>query len=219
MLDAIWPFFGISIRTPRLELRLITDDELPEFIELGRDIHDDSPFPFVLGWSTLADPEFSEGFAQFHWRTRGTLTPQDWVLPFGVFVDGVGVGLQAVEAKNFRTLRVAETGSWLSRRYQRQGIGVEMRAAALHFIFEGLGAAEATSTARTTNAGSIGVSTALGYEVNGTDLSDFNGEIAEQFRFRLKRAAWEESKRGDIELTGVEGCLRLLGLEAPGPNG
>ncbi len=62
MLDAIWPFFGISIRTPRLELRLITDDELPEFIELGRDIHDDSPFPFVLGgarWPTPSSPRAS----------------------------------------------------------------------------------------------------------------------------------------------------------------
>lgn len=213
MLDAIWPFFGISIRTPRLELRLVTDHELPEFIELARDIHDDSPFPFVLGWSRLDEPEFSESFAQFHWSTRGTLAPNNWVLPFGVFVDGVGVGLQAVEAKNFVDLRVAETGSWLSRRFQRQGIGVEMRAAALHFIFEGLGAAEATSTARTTNAGSVGVSTALGYELNGTDLSNFNGEVAEQFRFRLKRAAWEQTRRDDIELVGVEPCLRLLGVE------
>ncbi len=45
------------------------------------------------------------------------------------------------------TLRTFDTGSWVGRRFQGRGTGTEMRAAALHLMFAGLGAREATTSA------------------------------------------------------------------------
>ena len=73
-----------------------------------------------------------------HSRHRSTTEPADRngfesvaqaSIPVGV-VDGVAVGMCSIEADAFPTRRSAETGSWVGRRYQRRGIGREVRHAA-----------------------------------------------------------------------------------------
>ena len=62
-----------------------------------------------------------------------------------VNVGGAIAGTQGLSGRDFAVLREVHTGSWLGQRYQRQGIGTEMRAAVLHLAFAGLGAEYATS--------------------------------------------------------------------------
>ena len=70
--------------------------------------------------------------------------------------------MQDIGAENFRAVRSVETGSWLGRAHQGQGIGREMREAVLHLAFAGLGAEEALSGAFEDNAASLATSRAVG---------------------------------------------------------
>ena len=72
-----------------------------------------------------------------------------------------------MQGHNFASLRSVETGSWLGRAFQGQGLGKEMRQAILHLAFEGLGAEEAHSGAFHDNAPSLATSRSVGYAENG----------------------------------------------------
>ncbi|MBG6223554.1 RimJ/RimL family protein N-acetyltransferase [Arthrobacter sp. CAN_A2] len=84
--------------------------------------------------------------------------------------------------------RVA-SGSWLTRSVHGQGFGTEMRAAVLQFAFDHLGATSAVSEAAAWNGASLGVSTRLGYALNGTSLVEARrGEVDVQQNLLLARA-------------------------------
>ena len=86
-----------------------------------------------------------------------------------------------------------------------------MRAAVLHLAFAGLGALEAQTSAWVDNPASQRVSLRLGYEHEGQTLLARRGEPTPHLRYRLTREAWEQTRRDDIELRGLEPCLALLG--------
>ena len=96
------------------------------------------------------------------WRHRANWSPDNWTFTGAVFVDGKPVGVQDLEAEHFRAVRSVETGSWLGRAHQGQGLGREMREAILHLAFAGLGAEEALSGAFEDNAASLATSRAVG---------------------------------------------------------
>src|SRR5205823_2524831 len=112
------------------------------------------------------------------------------------------------------TTRTFETGSWLGRDFQGQGIGKEMRAAVLHFGFAGLGATRAISGAFEDNPQSIGVSRAVGYADNGDQIVVRRGERARQLRFKMERADWERRRRDDIVIENLVPCFPLFGIAA-----
>src|SRR5258708_4778253 len=99
-------------------------------------------------------------------------------LELAVIRDGVVVGIQGIGGRDFAVLREVHTGSWLGRRYQRQGIGTQMRAAVLHLAFEGLGAKSAVSAAFEDNPASLGVSRKLGYRDGGIEWHLVRGRPA-----------------------------------------
>jgi hypothetical protein len=114
-----WPFFALRIRTPRLELRPPTDDDLDELGELlTAGVHDPARMPFNTPWTDAEQPELQRSALQFHWRTRASLTVDDWHVPFGVWQDGRLVGQQDVAAAQFRLLRTVNTGSWVGLGHQ-----------------------------------------------------------------------------------------------------
>jgi RimJ/RimL family protein N-acetyltransferase len=211
---AAWPFFGLRISTPMLELVYPTDELIPDLINLAtQGIHEPGFMPFSVGWSSLDTPDLDRGMAQFYWRNRAELSPNAWSIPFVVSVDGEPIGLQDALAKDFPVLRIAETGSWLGKEHQGTGIGTEMRAAILHLLFEGLGAERATTRSRYDNPSSLGVTQKLGYEPNGTSLEDYgDGKPWVTEHFFLSRDSWQHIRRDDIEITGLADCLDMLGL-------
>lgn len=209
-MTATWPLFDLCIRTARLELRAPTDDDLTRLVALAaRGVHDPAEMPFMVPWTDLRPPEFERSFLRFYWGTRASWSPDDWHLPMVVLRDGEPVGVQGIRAKAFRVRRVVETGSWLGRSRQRQGMGTEMRAAVLHLAFDGLGAVAAESAAVTGNAASARVSEKLGYRPNGIDIVTRRGEPVEQRRFRLAREDWRP-ERHPATIEGLEGCLEMF---------
>jgi RimJ/RimL family protein N-acetyltransferase len=214
-----WPLFGLRITTARLELRVPTDDDVLELLEVARGgVHSPGTMPFLVPWTDQASPEFERSFLQYHWGCRARWSEKSWDLNFVVVVDGKIVGSQGIAAANFGILRTIETGSWLGLESQRQGIGKAMRAAAVAFAFEYLGAERITSSAFLDNPASQRVSQATGYEANGTNTVVRRGIAAEQVRFVLTKQSWESKKeRARIGVEGFEPCRSLFGLSEDPP--
>ena len=215
MPDAQWPLFDLRVRTPRLEIRLPTDSDLyrlNELIDLG--IHDPSTMPFTVAWTDTSPPGRHRESLKFWWSARANWSRDNWHFTGAVFVDGVPVGVQGLMAKNFGHLRTVETGSWLGRRHQGQGLGREMRSAILHLAFEGLGAIEARSGAFHDNGASLATSKSLGYVENGDRLVLRRDKPDRIIDLKLDHATWASRRRRDIEISGLEGCLEMFGVEA-----
>ncbi len=219
----IWPFFGLTISTPRLTLAYPNDEMISSLVALADEgIHPAESSPFAGSWSLKPPAERSTAMAQFHWQARSTLSPDKWQLPFAVIVDKTIVGTQDVFTETFTTTRVATTGSWLGQAHQGKGIGTEMRRAVLYLAFEGFGAESAETEAFTGNAASRGVTEKLGYQANGETIAvRGDGTVDRMVRYRLERAQWIQSRPDDITIEGLEPCLAFLGLQAsaekPGP--
>ena len=212
----LWPLFDLRIRSEHLELRLPTDDDLVALADLARSgIHDPDEMPFGVPWSTRPSPEFEIGFVQHHWARRATWTPDDWWLNLAVERDGAWVGAQTIAAERFRVFRTVDTGSWVARRFQGQGIGREMRGAVLAFAFDHLGADVATSEAFLDNAASNAVSRSIGYEPNGLGALAPLGEARPTARYRITREAWRSRERPRVQVEGLERCGQLFGLDGP----
>lgn len=209
-----WPFFGLRVRTPRLELRPPDDEIGLAMGELAVEgVHDPAVTPFAFPWTDAPADELPRNTLQHLWDMRAELKPSLWHLSLAVLVDGAVVGGASVGADEFTLRRVFETGSWLGQEFQGQGLGAELRQACLHLGFAGLGADVATTAAWHDNAASLGVTRKLGYEPNGEDLVlRRDTEPTRMLRFRMPRGYWETNlRRDDIELDGLEPCLPLLG--------
>ena len=123
--------------------------------------------PFTEPWSRAPQGELEVNALQFWWGGRASLKPNDWTITFAVIEDGKAVGCQDLFSKDFAIRRAFETGSRLGLEHHGRGIGTEMRAAVLHFGFEGLGAEIAETGGLCDNPESQGVTRKLGYEPNG----------------------------------------------------
>jgi RimJ/RimL family protein N-acetyltransferase len=213
-ISAVWPLYDLRIRTPLLELRLPTPDDLAALAALGTEgIYDPADlhvFP-VSGWTNQPSPHFERSLVQHHWRALAAWSPSHWELIAAVVEhDGRIVGTQDAGAKDFGVARSISTGSWLGRAWQGRGLGKEMREAILHFAFAGLGARVAYSSAWEENAASLGVSRSLGYRPNGTTLRLRGNQTAVQVNMVLERSDWEARRRDDIEITGLKRCLEFF---------
>ncbi len=217
MAHPYWPFFDLRITTPRLELRPGTDAELVELAAITDDIHAEGEMPFATQWSIAPSPERERNTLQWHWKTRAELKADDWHIGFVVFRDGKIIGTQGLMATDFSTLRSVSTGSWLTRSSQGYGFGKEMRAAVLHFAFATLGAKEAHTEAMAWNQKSQGVTRSLGYQPNGVHQVKQGDKAETEVRYRMDRQQWEAGARNcvEVQVSGHEACLPLLGASAP----
>jgi RimJ/RimL family protein N-acetyltransferase len=208
-----WPLFDLVVRTPRLELRYPDDDLALSLAQLAvQGIHDPDTMPFGIPWTDAPPGEQERNSLQHYWLSRATWTREAWGCPMTVLVDGAVAGVQGIEAKQFALTREFETGSWLGRAHQGKGIGKEMRAAILHLGFAGLGARRARTGAFHDNQPSLHVTAALGYEPNGDSIEPRRDGVDRQLRFLMTRERWEQRRRQDIEIEGLEPCLEMVAV-------
>ena len=214
-----WPLDGLRVRTPRMDVRPPDDALAVATGELARQgIHDPATMPFGMPWTDAPAEDIVRNTLQHYWLNRAQLRPEEWHLSLVAVVDGEVGGAGGWVAEQLGRRRTFETGSWMSRSLQGQGLGTEFRHACLHLGFAGLGAAVATTAAWHDNGASLGVTAKLPYEPNGEDVL-LRREVADRMlKFRMTRAAWESVRRDDIAIEGLEPCLPLLGAGGP-PEG
>ena len=209
-----WPLFDLRIRTPRLELRYPSDDDLALLVALlDEPIHDPDFMPFLIPWTRAEPPERVRNALRYWWRLRAGTEADEWTLPFMVLDDGEPVGIQDVKGSHFPATRSVMTGSWLVQRHQGRGVGKEMRAAVLHLAFAGFGATEAHTSAFADNPRSLGVTRALGYQPNGSHVDAREGAGVRHLRFVLTRDDWEARRRDDITLENLAPVRAFLGID------
>jgi RimJ/RimL family protein N-acetyltransferase len=219
-LTTIWPLFGLVLRTPRLELRVPSLEQLAALAALAEEgVHDPAVMPFQVPWTDLPPGDRGRSVMQYQWRQWGALTPEQWSIEFAVLAGGAPAGIQGIGGSEFALTREVHTGSWLGLRHQGRGIGTEMRAAVLHLAFAGLGADWATSSAADDNPASIGVSRKLGYADDGIEVHAVRGRRRLERRFRMDRQTWEAHRRVPVQIDGLEPCRELLGAVSPAAAG
>jgi RimJ/RimL family protein N-acetyltransferase len=206
------PLYELRLRTPRLELRLGTGDELVAVHELARlGIHPPDEMPFENPWTDNSDDEdFVEQCVAFHESALRDWRPDRWSFNPLVFLAERPIGSQSMRAEDFPARHEVDTGSWLGQAFQRQGIGTEMRTAMLELAFRVLDAEAALSGSVIGNESSKRVSEKLGYSVVGKSTIAPRGEPVEKYDFRLERSDWQPPFA--VEIEGVEDCLALFGV-------
>jgi RimJ/RimL family protein N-acetyltransferase len=212
----VWPLFALRLSTPRLELRVVRDEDLPGLVDAVLAGVQDARRAPGIPWPHLDPDEVRTAFAGYHWRSRSEVQPNTWMVQFVVRLDGVPIGVQELCARSLPVLRTVSSSSWLTRSAQGRGYGTEMRAAMLMFAFDHLGALWAESSAPAWNAPSRAVSRKLGYVENGVVRAQPHpGEAVDEIRVRLhvddfKRPAW------DLGIEGAEQALPALVQLLPG---
>lgn len=211
-LTSIWPLFGLTLATPRLVLRPITDEDIPAAVAAARSgVHDPARNPFSSPWTDVPAEDLGPGMARWYWRCRGEFTPENWTLLLGIWHQGGFIGCQDVGARNFAMLRTVRTGSWLKQSVQGRGLGKEMRTAVALYAFDWLQAEVAESDAALWNSASLGVSRSLGYESNGIFRQKWGTRHEDVQQVRLTP---ETFKRPDwtLHVKGHEEAARFLGI-------
>lgn len=208
-----WPLFDLRITTPRLQLRLPDEEVIDQLIDTILDgVHDPGRMPFSVPWTRAPREELPFNTLSFLWRELARFHRDDWHLPLAVILDGTAVGVQGLIGRGFPVNRQVDSGSWLGLRHQGQGIGTEMRSAALHFMFEELGAQTACSASFADNPASIAVSSGLGYRDDGAEMLEREGAMVQQRRFRLTRGDWQRHRHVEVRVEGFDRCRSLFGL-------
>ena len=207
-----WPLHGLSLCTPDLELRPVTEADLPGLAaQLSDDLEMD---PTATRYEGLSDAENrAVALHQGYWRSVGTWRPESWALPFAVWHGDDVVGSQTLEGEDFPRLHTVDSASWLAPDARGRGWGVQARAAILALAFGPLGASAAITSAWHDNGASLGVSRSLGYQPNGMTTHRRGDQPDEMVHLRLTREQWLDSPwRDRVEVRGFEPCRPFFGL-------
>jgi RimJ/RimL family protein N-acetyltransferase len=210
-----WPLAGLRLQTPRLELRLPSENDLDALAALAAlGVHDPLVQPFTFPWTDVSAADRARSTLQYQWTQWAQWKPEKWSLELAVAYDGTIVGAQGMSADNFAVLRQVSTGSWLGLEHQGQGIGTEMRAAILYLAFAGLGARDAVSAAFCDNPASLRVSRKLGYADDGIERQISRGRPAVLQRLRLDYATWRVNQTDPVTTHRPEACLPMFGCSS-----
>jgi len=213
-----WPLFDLRIRTPRLELRLPTDDDLLELARVARaGMMDEGQTFFAVPWHELHSPAFERQFLLHWWASRGSWNPKNWNIGFAAVAEGRAIGIQDMMSRDFAVRRTVVTASWIGRAHQGRGYGTEMRAAVLALAFDGLGADVAESGFFLGNSASARVSEKLAYIPNGEEVWAVSGKRVVEQRLRVTREMWRRDLV-PVTIEGLEPCLKLFGVGELAPD-
>ena len=72
MLADLWPTFGLVLTTPRLTLRLPSEDQLVALAEVAANgVHGPGERPFLTPWTEGSPEDRARGVLEGHWYRLG----------------------------------------------------------------------------------------------------------------------------------------------------
>lgn len=210
----LWAPFALRVQCGPLELRAITDADIPEIVDLVlAGIHEPERMPFAMPWTDAPPDELPRNTANYYWSTRAAFSPKRWSLDLLVRENGRIVGVQGFHAVDYLVVRTGETGSWLGREFQGRGIGTLMRQAICALLFDHLDADEITSGAFLDNPASLAVSRKVGYVDNGTFREQRRpGELAWNRKLLLTKDRFVRPPF-ELEVDGIDPLRAAIGLD------
>jgi RimJ/RimL family protein N-acetyltransferase len=213
VLANLWPLFGLTVQTSRLQLRLPHEQEIAELAGIaGKGVHHPDERPFLTPW-TAGDPQDRARFVlQEHWSQLGAWSASAWQLGLGVFLDELPLGIVTLRARDFPVVREVATSSWLGLPHHGKGYGTEARAGLLTLAFDHLGADAALTEVFQDNHSSQGVSRKLGYEPDGISRDARSGEVVVSDRLRLTRQKWQSRPQTRARIAGFANCRSMFGV-------
>ena len=122
----VWALHGIRLRTADLDLRVMTEADLPV---LARVMPADLELnPHATRYAGLDEPANRRAvLAQGYWRALGMWSPDDWALPFVARSGGEVVGAQWLEGPDWTSERTVDSVvSRLRRKIERNPNDPEM---------------------------------------------------------------------------------------------
>lgn len=212
----LFPPLGLVITSGDLTMRLLRDDDMPEYAALvSRPVFEDEAADHVFPWYQAPPQERAREGVRFQWHLRAGVTPERWNLSFGVFHRGELIGMQDVNATEFARRRTVGSGSWLTADAHGRGHGSRMRRMMLAFAFDHLGAQRAESAAIIGNERSCRVSRACGYADNGTAVVVEGEKVLTHQAFVVTPETFVR-KDVTVQVDGLTTDLRaMLGAEDP----
>ncbi|MFD2767055.1 GNAT family N-acetyltransferase [Micromonospora eburnea] len=213
MLADLWPLYGLSIVTPRLELRLPRGEELAALARLAANgVHRPDERPFLTPWTDGSPEDRARSVLQGHWSQLAEWTVAAWRLGLTVFSGGNPLGVVTLRARDFPVVREVATSSWLGIEHQGKGYGTEARSGLLTLAFDHLDARAALTEVFQDNHASQGVSRKLGYEPDGISVDARGDEAVVSDRLRLTRQKWTQQERLAVRIDGMAACRPMFGL-------
>lgn len=213
VLADLWPQYGLTIFTPRLELRLPREEELAALANLaGKGVHRADERPFLTPWTDGGPEDRARSVLQEHWSKLAGWSVAAWRLGFGVFHHGQPLGVVTLRASDFLVVREVITSAWLGIEYQGKGYGTEARIGLLTLAFDYLDARAARTEVFQDNHASQGVSRKLGYEHDGVSVDARGDEAVVSDRLRLTRQKWTQQNRHPVRVDGMTVCRPMFGL-------
>lgn len=172
------------LSTARLDLREMTDDDLPA---LRRTLHD--PLAMVAYEGAFGDDE------SLAWLRRMQQRYADdgfglWAVVLretGEMIGQCGITLQQIDDDT-----VTEVGYLFERAHWHRGYALEAASACRDWAFEILDIAELYAKVRSTNVASMNVAIRLGMTVRRTFTTHYRGVDMPHLAFALSRAEWAD---------------------------
>lgn len=207
MVSSWWPVFDIEVLTPDLCLKALTDEMIPELLEvIHAGVHPTGVETGSFPPTHLSGMDLERVCVLAWWSARVNWTPSAWHLDLVAFErsePGRPIGMQSIRAQDFATDREVSTMSWLSRDRHGQGLGKEIRLAALAFAFDGLVADKVVSGAERSNLASKGVSFACGYEFCGVETIETDNGPLVLDRFETTSDRWRQLQRLPVTVNNL----------------
>jgi RimJ/RimL family protein N-acetyltransferase len=208
-----WPTYGLTIHTPRLELRVPREEEAAALAEVAADgVHRPGERPFLTPWTEGSPEERARTVLQWHWGRLAEWRVDAWSLGLVVLRHGEPLGMVSLNGRDFPVVREVTTSSWLGLPHHGRGYGTEARIGLLTLAFDHLDARAARTEVFPDNHASQGVSRKLGYQADGISVDARDGEAVVSDRLRLTRERWDRLERPAVRVDGLPACRHMFGL-------